>query len=64
MECSAKKREYWLTAKKIAYIATNLTLSVVYIRRKLLKTMYTEDRSVHTNSDSCNIRVSALNVKH
>ena len=30
-------------------------LSVASIRRKLFKTTHTEERSVHTNSESCNI---------
>ena len=32
--------------------------SVAYIRRKMLKTTYTEESNVHTNSESCNIYVS------
>ena len=30
-----------------------LLLSVASIRKKLLKTTYTTERSVHTNSESC-----------
>ena len=37
-------------------IGTNLTfICCVYIRRKLLRTIHTEERSVHTKSESCNI---------
>ena len=34
-----------------------LLLSVAYVRKKIIKTTYTEERSVHTNSESCNIRL-------
>ena len=34
-----------------------LLLSVASIRRKLLKTTNTEERSVHTNSERCNIQL-------
>ena len=34
-----------------------LLLSVASIRRKLLKTTHTEEHSVHTNSESCNIQL-------
>ena len=34
-----------------------LLLTVASIRRKLLKTAYTEEPSVRTNSESCNIRL-------
>ena len=37
-----------------------LLLSVVSIRRKLLKTTNTEERCVHTNSKSCNIRLGSV----
>ena len=36
-------------------IATNLTISVASIIRKLLKTTHDEEHRFHTNSDSCNI---------
>ena len=45
------ERGYRLTAKKALLIATNLILSVEFIRRKLLKTTHTKDCSVHTNSE-------------
>ena len=32
-------------------------LSVVSIRRKLLKTTHTVESNVHTNSESCNIQL-------
>ena len=35
-------------------VTTNLTSSVVSIRRKLLNTTHTEKLCVHTNSESCN----------
>ena len=42
-------------------IATNLTsICCFYLRRKLLKTTITEERSVHTNSESSNIRLGSL----
>ena len=34
-------------------------LSVASIRRKLLKITFTEECSVHTNSESCNIRLGS-----
>jgi len=34
--------------------------SVAPVRRKLLKTAHTEERSFHTNSESCNIRLGSL----
>ena len=43
--------------KKRFWLLLILFLSVASIRRKLLKTTYTEERSVHTNSESCNIRL-------
>ena len=36
-----------------------LLLSVAFIRRKLLKTIYTEERSAHTSSESCNIQLGS-----
>ena len=36
-----------------------LLLSVASIRRKLVKTTYTEERRAHTNSESCNIRLGS-----
>ena len=36
-----------------------LLLSVASIRRKLLKTIHTEERSAHTNSESCNIQLGS-----
>jgi len=41
-------------------IATNLTSICASIRRKLVKTTYTEERSVRTNSENCNIRLGSL----
>jgi len=50
------KRGYRLTSKNIWWrLLLILLLSVASIRRKLLKTTHTEERSVHTNSESCNI---------
>ena len=48
----SKKRRFW--SLLIFY------LSVVSIRRKLLKTTHTEERSVHTNSERCNIQLGSL----
>ena len=36
-----------------------LLLSVASIRRKLLKTIHTEERSAHTNSEICNIQLGS-----
>ena len=36
-----------------------LLLSVASIWRKLLKTTHTEERGVHTNSESCNIQLGS-----
>ena len=36
-----------------------LLLSVASIRRKLLKKIHTEERSAHTNSESCNIQLGS-----
>ena len=45
-----------LAAKnKLFWSLLILLLSVASIRRNLLKTTHTEERSVHTNSESCNI---------
>ena len=50
--------EYWLPAKNNrVWSLLILLLSVVSIRRKLLKTAYTEDRSFHINWESCNIQL-------
>ena len=50
------ERGYRLTAKnKRFWSLLILLLSVASIRRKLLKTTHTEERSVHTNSESCDI---------
>ena len=44
-------------------VASNLTiLSVASMKRKLLKTTHTEERSVHANSESCNIRLRLLKI--
>ena len=52
------ERGYRLTAKNNRFWSLLFLLqSVASIRRKLLKTTYTEERSVHTNSESCNIRL-------
>ena len=37
-----------------------LLLSVASIRRKLLKTAHTEERGIHTNSESCNIWLGSI----
>ena len=48
---------YRLTAKKYRWWSLLiLVLSVASVRRKLLNTTYTEERSVHTNSENCNIQ--------
>ena len=36
-----------------------LLLPVASIRKKLLKTTHDEERSVHTNSESCNIQLGS-----
>jgi len=52
-----------LTSKNIRWwLLLFLLLSVASIRRKLLKTAYTEERSVHTNSESCNIRLGRKKI--
>ena len=44
-------------------VASNLTIvSVASMKRKLLKTTHTEERSVHANSESCNIRLRLLKI--
>ena len=49
---SKNYKGYRLTAKnKCFWSLLNLLLSVESIRRKLLKTVHTEERSVHTNSN-------------
>ena len=51
---------YRLTAKNNRFWSLLiLLLSVVSIRRTLLKTTNTEERRVHTNSVSCNIRLGS-----
>ena len=53
------ERGYRRTAKKKCFWSLLiLLLSVASIRRKLLKTIYTEERSDHTNSESCNVQYS------
>ena len=48
--------EYRLTSKNnCIWSLPILLLSVAYIKRKLLKMSYAEERSVHTNLESCNI---------
>ena len=44
-----KAKSYWWWSLLI------LLLFVASIRRKLLKTTHTEESSIHTNSESCNI---------
>ena len=47
---------FTITSKNIRWWSLLiLVLSVASIRRKLLKTTHSEERSVHTNSESCNI---------
>ena len=54
------KRVYRLSVKnKLFRSLLILLLSVVSIRRKLLKTTYTEERSVHPNSENCNINLGS-----
>ena len=36
--------------------------SVAPVRRKLLKTAHTEERSFHTNSESCNIQLGSKQI--
>ena len=45
--------------KKLFRSILILLLSVASIRRKLLKTTHTEERSVHTNSERCNIQLGS-----
>jgi len=40
-------------------IATNLTSICCVYKEKVVKTTYTEERSVHTNSESCNIQLGS-----
>ena len=48
----------WLPAKnKRFWSLLILLLSVASISRKLFKTTHAEQRSVHTNSESCNIQL-------
>jgi len=52
------ERGYRLNAiKKRFWSLLILLLIVASIRRKLLKTTNTEERSIHTNSERCNIRL-------
>ena len=52
------ERGYRLNAiKKRFWSLLILLISVASIRRKLLKTTNTEERNVHANSESCNIRI-------
>ena len=53
------KRGYGLPAKLTRFWSLLILLLSVASRRKLLKTTYTEDRSVHKNSLSCNIRLGS-----
>jgi len=62
IEIKGSVREKWkgdrLNAiKKRFWSLLILLLSVTSIRRKLLKTTYTEERSIYTNSERCNIRL-------
>ena len=55
-----KWKGYRLTAKnKRFWSLLILLLSVVSIRRKLLKTTHTEESNVHSNSESCNIQLGS-----
>ena len=49
--------------KKALLILLILLLSVASIRRKLLKNTHSEECSVHTNSESCNIRLDSHRKK-
>ena len=54
------ERGYRLNAKnKRFWSLLILLLSVASIRRKLLKTIHTEERSAHTNLESCNIQLGS-----
>ena len=51
------KGGYRLTSKNMRFRRLLILLqSIASIRRKLLKTNDTEERSVHTNSERCNIK--------
>ena len=43
-----------------AFDRNQLLLSVASKRRKLFETSYIEERSVHTNSESCNFQLGSL----
>ena len=52
------EKGFGLTAKnKRFWSLLILLLSVASIRRKLLKTTHTEECSIHTNSENCNIQL-------
>ena len=54
------ERGYRLTAKKLSMvIATNPTFICCVYMKKIVKTTNTEERSVHKNSESCNIRLGS-----
>ena len=53
-----KWRWYDLTAKNKRFWSLLILLLSASIKRKLLKTTYTEERSVHTNSENCNIQLN------
>ena len=58
------ERGYKLTAKnKRFWSLLILLLAVASIRKKFLKTTFTEERSVHTNSENCNCQHSTRIVK-
>ena len=57
---ATNERGYRLNAiKKRFWSLLILLLSVASIRRKLLKTTNTEEHSVHTNSERCNIQLGS-----
>ena len=52
------ERGYRLKAKNKRFLSLLiLPRSVMSIKRKLLKTTHTKERSVYTNSESCNIQL-------
>ena len=58
MVAKKKERGYMLNAiKKALLIASNLTSICCVYKEKIVETTNTEERSIHTNSERCNIRL-------
>ena len=58
---SKNEREYRLKSKNILWwLLLILLLSIASKKRKLLKKTHTVERSVRTNSETCNIRLGSL----